>query len=622
MARSTGDRRSEIMSTDLLMTVASLGCAIAMFLLGRPRADAVALIMIVALPMMGVITVNEALAGFSDPNIVLIAALFVLGDGLARTGVAQRVGDYLIERGGSNERRLVTLIMAVVAMMGSVMSSTAVVAIFIPIVIRIARQSGVPRARLLMPVSMAALTSGMLTLVATTSNLVINSALVYRGYAGFSFFAITPVGVPILAMSIAWMLFAKRSLQGSGGNETQSRPSLNDWVTRYSLEGRAFRLRVGASSPLVGQTLGHCGLDDDPVAHVVAIERRARMGTTVLLATADSSVAPDDVLLLDVDAASFDVQAFCRRYSLAVRRMSGAYFTDQTHDVGMAEVIVPPDSALVGNVARSSATLRRHGVTVVGVRRADEALVRDLRTVRLKVGDTLLVVGPWIDIFSMQSVEHDIVCLAMPVESEAYVPVPHKAFHALGCMALVIAMMLTPRVPTVLAGLIGCLLMGVLGCVSLESAYRAIHWRSLVLIVGMLPFSIALRRTGGIDIAADAVLHVAGNWGAHGLLAAVFLLTLAVGTVISITATAVLMAPVVIAMAAHLHASPYPFAMTTAIAASAAFMSPISTPVNALVSTAGGYRFREFVTVGMPAAIGALIITVLLVPLFWPVFPQ
>jgi di/tricarboxylate transporter len=152
------------MSSDLLMTVACLVCAIAMFLIGRPRADAVALIMIVALALSGVVTVNEALAGFADPNIVLIAALFVLGDGLARTGVAQRVGDYLIARGGSNERRLVMLIMAIVGVMGSVMSSTAVVAIFIPIVIRIARQSGVSRARMLMPVSMAALTSGMLTL--------------------------------------------------------------------------------------------------------------------------------------------------------------------------------------------------------------------------------------------------------------------------------------------------------------------------------------------------------------------------------------------------------------------------------------------------------------------------
>ncbi|WP_321934665.1 MULTISPECIES: SLC13 family permease [unclassified Paraburkholderia] len=610
------------MSTDLLMTVACLASAIAMFLIGRPRSDAVGLIMIVALSLSGIVTVNEALAGFSDPNIVLIAALFVLGDGLARTGVAQRVGDYLIARGGSNERRLVVLIMVVVGVMGSVMSSTAVVAIFIPIVIRIARQSRVSRARMLMPVSMAALTSGMLTLVATTPNLVINSALVYHGYPGFSFFGITPLGLPILAASIAWMLFARRFLNGTGGAEASTRPSLNDWVARYSLEGRAFRLEVGAESPLVGQTLGHTGLDDDPVAHVVAIERRARMGATVLPATADSSIAPGDVLLLDVESASFDVKAFCGRYALAVRHMSGAYFTDQTHDVGMAEVIVPPDSSLVGNVARSSAALRRHGVTVVGLRRADAALEQDLQATRLKVGDTLLVVGPWIDIFSMQSVERDIVCLAMPVESDAYVPVPHKALHALAIMALVIAMMLTPRVPNVLAGLIGCLLMGAFGCVSLDSAYRAIHWRSLVLIVGMLPFSIALQRTGGIDIAADAVLRVAGNWGAHGLLGAVFLLTLVIGTVISGTATAVLMAPVVLAMAAHLHASPYPFAMTTAVAASAAYMSPISTPVNALVSTAGGYRFRDFFKVGSPAALGALVITVLLVPLIWPVYPR
>lgn len=612
------------MSYDLLITVACLAGAIAMFLIGRPRADAVALIMIVALALSGIVTVNEALAGFADPNIVLIAALFVLGDGLARTGVAQRVGDYLIARGGSNERRLVVLIMVIVGVMGSVMSSTAVVAIFIPIVIRIARQSGVLRARLLMPVSMAALTSGMLTLVATTPNLVINSALVDRGYRGFAFFAITPLGVPILSACIAWMLFARRFLNGpgSGGADAPTRPSVNDWVARYSLEGRAFRLEVGAASPLVGQTLGHCGLDDDPVAHVVAIERRARMGATVLPATADSSIAPGDVLLLDVEVPSFDVEAFCERHALAVRRMSGAYFTDQSHDVGMAEVIVPPDSSLVGDVARSSGTLRRHGVTVVGLRRSDAALVRDLQTTQLKVGDTLLVVGPWIDIFSMQSVERDIVCLAMPVESDAYVPEPHKALHALCVMALVIAMMLSPRVPNVLAGLIGCLLMGAFGCVSLDSAYRAIHWRSLVLIVGMLPFSIALQRTGGIDIAADAVLRVAGEWGPHGLMGAIFLLTLVIGTVISGTATAVLMAPVVIAMAAHLHASPYPFALTTAVAASAAYMSPISTPVNALVSTAGGYRFRDFFKVGMPAALGALVITVVLVPLIWPAFPR
>jgi len=602
------------MSSDLLMTVGCLVCAIVMFLIGRPRADAVALIMIIALPLSGVVTVNQALAGFADANIVLIAALFVLGDGLARTGVAQRVGDYLIARGGSDERRLVTLIMLIVGMMGSMMSSTAVVAIFIPIVLRIARESGVSRARLLMPLSMAALTSGMLTLVATTSNLVINSALIYRGLPGFSFFAITPVGVPILAASISYMLFASRFLRGSGNDEAPVRPSLNDWVARYSLQGRAFRLQVRENSPLVGQTLGRCGLDDDPVAHVVAIERRARMGTTVLLATADSSIAPDDVLLLDVDAAGFDVQAFCERYALKVRHMSGAYFTDQTHDVGMAEVIVPPDSTLVGNLARSSATLRRHGVTVVGLRRADAALVRDLQSTRLKVGDTLLVVGSWSHIFSMQSVERDIVCLAMPIESEASVPVPHKSIQAIGCMALVIALMLTPWVPNVLAGLIGC--------VNLDSAYRAISWRSLVLIVGMLPFSIALQRTGGIDIAADAVLRVAGEWGPHGLLAAVFVLTLVVGIVISTTATAVLMAPVVIAMAAHLHASPYPFAMTTAIAASAAYMSPISTPVNSLVSTAGGYGFKEFFLVGVPAAIGALVITVVLVPLIWPVYPR
>src|SRR5262249_684056 len=157
-------------------------------------------------------------------------------------------------------------------------------------------------------------------------------------------------------------------------------------------------------------------------------------------------------------------------------RMSGAYFTDQRHDVGMAEVIVPPDSSLVGNFARSSVALQRHGLTVVGLRRADTAIEHDLQTTRLKAGDTLLVVGPWINSLTMESVEDDIGCVAMPVESEGYVPAPHKQVYAIGCMALVIILMLIPAVPNVLAGLIGCLLMGFLGCVSLDSGYRAIHW--------------------------------------------------------------------------------------------------------------------------------------------------
>ena len=202
------------MSYDLMIVLGLLAAAVTMFALNKPRMDAVALIMMAVLPLTGVVTMSEALAGFSDPNIVLIAALFVIGEGLARTGVAQRLGDWLVATAGSSETRMIVLLMLVVGTLGSVMSSTGVVAIFIPIVLRIAQNTGTAPGRLMMPLSFAALLSGMITLVATAPNLVVNSELVRRGSEGFHFFSFTPFGVPLLALGIVYMLFARRWLRG------------------------------------------------------------------------------------------------------------------------------------------------------------------------------------------------------------------------------------------------------------------------------------------------------------------------------------------------------------------------------------------------------------------------
>jgi di/tricarboxylate transporter len=200
------------MNTDLAIVLTLLAATIVMFALNRPRMDAVALIMMTVLPLTGVITMSDALAGLSDPNIVLIAALFVIGEGLVRTGVAQRLGDLLIRRAGHSEARLIMLLMVIVAGVGSFMSSTGVVAIFIPVVLRIARNAGIAAGRLMMPLSVAALISGMMTLIATAPNLVVHSQLVRQGHEGFHFFSFTPFGVPVLILALLYMLFARRWL--------------------------------------------------------------------------------------------------------------------------------------------------------------------------------------------------------------------------------------------------------------------------------------------------------------------------------------------------------------------------------------------------------------------------
>jgi len=607
-----------VISGDLAIVLAILGGAIVLFLVGRPRTDAVALIVLVLLPLTGNVTMREALEGFSNPNVILIACLFVIGEGLSRAGVAQWVGDWLIRYGGHSENRLVLMVMVAVGAMGSIMSSTAVVAIFIPIVLRIARQSTIASRKILMPMGMAAATSGMLTLVATTPNLIINSMLAYEGYQGFSFFAFTPIGLAIMVAGVIYMLAARHLLDDDeAAVHSQSRPSIGNWVNRYALQGRAYRVRVASDSEWVGLSLGACGLESGNEACVIAVERSSHFSKAVLHATPDCVMEAGDVLLLDVDAAEFDVQQFCDKRKLALLPMSGLYFMDQARDVGMVEVIIPSESSLVGNLVSESVVLRQHGLSVVGVWRGHQALEKP-RGVRIRVGDTLLVVGPWKSIFSLQAESHDVVSLTLPIETDALVPTPEKAPYALLSLAVVIVLLLTDWVPNVMAGLIGCLLMGVFGCMTLDVAYRSINWRALILIVGMLPFAVALKRSGGVDLAADLLLHLAGSWGTFGQLSIVFLTTVVLGIAISGTATAVLMGPIAINIAQDLHASPYAFAMTVAIGASAAFMSPISTPANALVSVAAGYRFSDYLKIGTPLMLIALLISVILIPLLFP----
>jgi di/tricarboxylate transporter len=608
------------MTRELAVVLVLLAAAIVMFAINRPRMDAVALIVLAALPFTGVVTMNEALAGFSDSNIVLIAALFVIGDGLVRTGVARRLGDWLIARGGRSEVRLVALLMVVVCGLGATMSSTAVTAIFIPVALRIAQRTGTTPSRLMMPLSVAALISGMTTLVATAPNLVVNSELERHGTPGFHFFSFTPFGVPVLVLGILYMTFARRWL--AARHETTAaasgRPSLADWIEEYKLAGREFCLRVTAGSPLVGKTLEEVDLPGSSDAYAIAIERPRRSSRDLIQPTAKTELHADDVLLIDLFGPKPDVAALQHRFSLEEVPLSGAYFTDRSQELGMAELILPATSELVGKTVLGAGFRARYGVTVIGLRRGGVAHERGLLNEALNVGDTLLVIGPWKKIEHLQSGGRDLVIMNLPAEIDERLPVPGKAAQALFCLALVVGLMVSGVIPNVHAALIGCLLMGLLGCVDLTSAYRSIDWKTIVLIVGMLPFSVALERTGGVDLAANALRAVTGGAGAHAVLAALFAITALLGMFISNTATAVLMAPVALALAKETHASPYPFAMTVALAASTAFMTPVSSPVNTLVVTPGNYTFGDFVRIGVPFSLIVLGVSVLLVPWLLP----
>jgi di/tricarboxylate transporter len=609
------------MNPDLVLVLVMLSAAIGMFVVNRPRMDAVALLVIVAMPFTGIITMNEALAGFADPSIILIAALFVIGEGLVLTGVARRLGDWLDAKAGGSENRLLVLLMAAVGGLGSLMSSTAVVAIFIPVVLRISQNRRTAPGRLMMPLSFAALISGMLTLVATAPNLVVNAELIRQGAQGFSFFSFTPFGLPVLCLGIVYVLFARGLLPSTSGSpaDADRRPSLRRWIEQYGLADREKRLRINTGSPLAGKRIDELSLHVDGV-NLLAIERGKGLGVEVLRPTAQTVLQPGDVLLADMQGPGKAGDALWRSLQLEPQPLgeTGNYFVDRSQEIGMVEVILPAESRLIGQTVRKARISSEYGLSVIGLRHGNRVAAHGLLDERLKIGDTLLLVGFWSEIQGLQSGMDDIVVLNMPMELEEVLPAAKRAPHALAVLGLVVALMISGVVPNVQAALIGCLLMGLFGCVDFNSAYRAINWKSLILIVGMLPFSLALQRTGGVDLAADAMVSLMGGAAPRFLLAALFVITSALGLFVSNTATAVLMAPVALAIAKYIGASPYPFAMTVALAASSAFMTPISSPVNTLVVGPGQYSFGDFVKVGVPFTIVVAVVSVLLVPILLP----
>lgn len=605
--------------SDLAIVLLLLLAAIVMFAIGRPRMDVVALIMIVALPLSGIITIEQALAGFSDPSIVLIAALFVVGEALVRTGVAQRLGDWLVAKAGRSEARLITLLMIVVAGIGAFMSSTGVVAIFIPIVLRIARNAGIAASRLMMPLSVAALLSGMMTLVATAPNLVVHSELVRNGFEGFSFFAFAPFGLPLLALAIIYMLATRRFLNPAAATPpVTNRPSLKDFVDAYALQGREFRLVITPGSSLIGRPLEELDLRGSAGINIVAIERMQRLARRLLRPQAQTRLETGDILLIDVGKREFDVGKFGENYGLRSLPLAAGYFSDRKQEIGMAEVLVPPQSALVGKTVVTARFRSRHDLAVIGIKRGRNPLDGPVAEIPLEGGDTMLVVGPWRAIRQLAQASDRLILLDTPLELDDVAPRASRAPQAVAILLLTVVLMASGIVPTVIGALIGCLLFGLVGCIDMNAAYRSIHWQTLILIVGMLPFSIALQTTGGTQLAADWLLAALGESSPRVVLTALFLTTAVLGLFISNTATAVLMAPVAIALASALGASPYPFAMTVALAASAAFMTPVSSPVNTLVLGPGNYQFFDFVRIGVPFALVAMAVTVLLVPIFLP----
>ncbi len=585
----------------------------------RVRYDIVALLVVLALMLSGVLTPSEALSGFGSSVVILVAGLLVVGEMLARTGVATAVGDWILKKGGSNESRLLILIMLSAGLLGSVMSSTAIVAIFIPIVMRIAAKTNLNSSRMFIPMAYAALISGMLTLIATTPNIVVHEELKSAGYAGFNFFSFSIIGLAILMVAIVYVILLGRRLLTSdkiNRGDAKAGRSLVELWQEFRIDENVENLKIDKRSQLVGQTIADSQLETryqvriyGIVRRVAGIEERITSPSTSLVFQAD-----DTLLVIATEQNCqrlIDEQTLIHQPATPVNRQRWFW------ELGGASVLIHPDSRLIGKSVREVEFRSQFGLEVVGVRRNKQPLT-DFKDVKLKASDSLLVLGPWHQVKSLQSRKHEFVVLELPKELADIVPSYRRMPIALTILVGMVLLTLFDIVPLVAAVLIAALAGIFSRCLSMEDAYRSIHWSSLVLIVGMLPLADALDKTGATQLIVNQLLEVVGDASPYLMLSVIFFLTASLGLVLSNTASAVLIAPIAIVAAESLGVSPYPFAIAVLIAASAAYSTPVSTPVVTLVVEPGRYKFSDFIKVGVPLLLLTFVVTILVTPLVFP----
>ena len=617
----------------MILTLSVLFIAAVMFAIGKIRSDVVALCALIVLMVAGILTPDEALSGFSNSVVIMMIGLFVVGGAIFQTGLAKMVSGRIMKFAGNSELRLFLLVMGVTSFIGAFISNTGTVALMLPIVVSLAARSNINAGRLLMPLAFASSLGGMLTLIGTPPNLVIQDVLTAAEYEPLEFFSFTPVGLICIVVGIIvllplskWILGKKGGKGENGGNKVKS---LDQLVAEYRLTDNLSTFVIGRGSAIVGKTIAELDIHNRYGLTVLEVRRgKTRQKGLIknvnqMMAGPRTVIREDDIIY--VTGEGEQAARFAADYSLTAggRNSNGADGNGglDFYDIGIAEVVLLQTSPLVHRLVKESGLRNKYKVNVVGIRRGGKYIMEDLTDVRLHSGDVLLVQGTWSNIGQLSDDGDDWVVLGQPLEEAAKVTLDYKAPLAACIMLLMIAMMVFDFIPVapVTAVMIAAVLMVLTGCFrNVEAAYKTINWESIVLIGAMLPMSVALEKTGASAAISHSLVSGLGTYGPFVLLAGIYFTTSFLTMFISNTATAVLMAPIALTSATEIGLSPYPFLFAVALGASMCFASPFSTPPNALVMQAGRYTFMDYVKVGLPLQIIMGIVMVFVIPLLFP----
>lgn len=620
----------------MITTLIILALSAVFFVNGKLRSDLVALCALVLLIVFNILTPEEALSGFSNPIVIMMVGLFVVGGAIFKTGLAKMISSKILRLAGKSELKLFILIMMVTAFIGAFVSNTGTVALMLPIVVSMAASANISPGRFLMPLAFASSMGGMATLIGTPPNLVVDEVLSNAGFTDLSFFSFTPIGVICVLIGLVVLIplskFFLVKKEDGKDTKTTTGHSPKELAKKYQLSDNLYRIQIRPGSRIGGKKLQELNITQAYNLSILEI-RRQSSSQGRFLKTVDQSLAGPHTELQENDIlyvfGPFEkVNQFAKEQNLELTDTHVSEYVEgaeveklSVREIGIAEVLLMPDSKLINKAVKDSGFRDKYSVNILGIQRKGEYILNDIKDIKMHAGDILLIQGTWDSIARMSQKQSQWVVLGQPLEEASKVTLDYKAPVAALIMVLMIAAMVFDfiPIPPVAAVIIAGILMVLTGCFrNVEEAYKTINWESVVLIAAMLPMSLALEKTGASNLISEKLVSGLGDYGPLVLMAGIYFTTSLLTIFISNTATAVLVAPIALQSAIAINVSPYPFLLAVTVGASMCFASPFSTPPNALVMSAGKYTFMDYVKVGLPLQIVMGIVMVFILPLLFP----
>lgn len=587
------------MSIEGILTLLVLLVAILLFASEKLPVDLVAMLVLASLVILGLVSPAQALTGFSSQATITVAAMFVLSAGLQRTGALSALGWLL----GKIRWRWLFILVVMLALggMSAFVNNTAAMAVFLPVVLGVAAHKGFSASKVLIPMSYAAQMGGVCTLIGTSTNLLVHALAQDLGLPGFSMFEFTELGLITLGAGVAYTVIAAPLLLPDRRTAELTR--------NYELGTFITELRVMPNSPLVGKSVAEAKLGEKYGVFVLELLRAREK----VWSPRAQRLAAGDVLLVRGDWSQINALKDKTKLQLEPEfELRDAQF--EGADQVLAEVMVAPGSRMIGHcLADLDATWQR-GLMVLAMQRRGEVLREKLKQVRLQLGDVLLLLAPAEQMHPLRA-NPNLVVLS---EREEGGTSRRKALLALAIMVAVVGVAFLELLPIVVAAILGCIAMVLLGCLQADEVYEAVDWRVIILLAGVLPLGIALKDSGAAESVARWALALVGDYGPVAALAMIYFLTALLTEAMSNNATAVLMTPIAVATAHSMGANPTPFLVAVAFAASTSFSTPVGYQTNTMVYTAGGYRFTDFTRIGVPLNLLFWIIAVYFIPRLWP----